>query len=106
MPVSSPEPLARAATLSWQRFFDGLGPDLQTRTNFWLAARPDGAIELARTFALSEFAAAVATAQPEAFVDFLESNAFEAAPAADFVGESLRCGRRRRIAEDGPAQAA
>jgi glutamate-ammonia-ligase adenylyltransferase len=87
---SLPEPLARAATLSWQRFVDGLGPDLQTRTNFWLDARPDGAIELARTFALSEFAAAVATAQPEVFVDFLESNAFEAAPVADFVGESLR----------------
>ena len=55
-----------------------------------MAARPDAAIEVARTFALSEFAAAVATAQPETFVDFLESNAFEAAPAADFVGGSLR----------------
>ena len=63
--------------------------DLATRVDAWLATQQDEMRELARTFALSEFAATVATAHPDVFVAFLESTAYRQPPPGDPVGDAL-----------------
>ena len=84
-----PESLARVVQTSWQRVSASFEGELQSRTNRLLDADPIASAELSRTFALSEFAAGVAAAQPEAFAAFLESKAYEQAPPADFVGSAI-----------------
>ncbi len=82
-------PLADAATAAWLRFRERLDADLALRVDAWLAAHPDELQELARTFALSEFAGTVATAHPDAFVGFLESGIYRQPPPGDPVGDLL-----------------
>ena len=83
------ESLARAATSAWQSLLDTLEPELHGRAQSWLAAHPDSSVELVRTFALSEFAAGVARAQPDAFIAFLESHAYEQALDVELLGAAL-----------------
>ncbi len=60
-----------------------------SRVDAWLAVHPDEMQELARTFALSEFAATVAMAHPDEFVGFLESGDYRQPPPTDPVGDRL-----------------
>ena len=82
-------PLAAEATAAWRRFRERLDTDHAARLDAWLEAQPDDRQELARTFALSEFAATVAMAHPDSFVAFLESTAYRQAPPSDCVGTRL-----------------
>ena len=84
-----PGPLAPLAATAWNRWVDAVEPPLRTRAEAWLSAQPADAAELAKVFALSDFAAHVAAAQPETFVAFLESGAYRSAPPDDFVGEGF-----------------
>ena len=82
-------PLADAAAAAWQRYWNVLNASQRARTESWLQSQPIHAAEMARLFALSEFAAGVAAAQPDVFLTMLETRAFEQAPATDFLGNAL-----------------
>ncbi len=81
--------LAGAASAAWQRVRERLDSATDARVSAWLAAEPGDMRELARTFALSEFAETVALADPDAFVAFLEAHAYRHAPPGDPVGDRL-----------------
>ena len=99
------EPLAREAASAWRRFEERLDTTIAARVNDWLSAHPTQMRELARTFALSEFAATVATAHPDAFVGFLETAAYHQPPPNDLVGDAVRCSRRCGSAEERASEA-
>jgi len=82
-------PLADAAAAAWQRYLNVLNATQRARTESWLQAQPTHAAELARLFALSEFAAGVAAAQPDVFLTMLETQAFVRPPATDVLGDAL-----------------
>ena len=84
-----PAPLAPLAAAAWARWGDLVEPSLRARADRWLARTDADSAELAKLFALSDFAVHVASAQAETFVAFLEDGGYRAAPPVDFVGASL-----------------
>ncbi|HEY6597717.1 MAG TPA: bifunctional [glutamate--ammonia ligase]-adenylyl-L-tyrosine phosphorylase/[glutamate--ammonia-ligase] adenylyltransferase, partial [Pseudomonadales bacterium] len=68
--------LADAAAAAWERFWRTLDDTQHARIDAWLNGHRREGTELARVFALSEFATDVAVAQPDAFIHFLVSEAF------------------------------
>jgi glutamate-ammonia-ligase adenylyltransferase len=68
--------LADAASAAWERFWRTLDDTQRARIDAWLTGHRREGTELARVFALSEFASDVAVAQPDAFIHFLVSEAF------------------------------
>lgn len=74
---------------AWQRFRERLDADLTARVDAWLTAHSDEMPELARTFALSEFAGSVASAHPDAFIGFLESTDYRHPPPTDPFGNPV-----------------
>jgi glutamate-ammonia-ligase adenylyltransferase len=84
-----PESLARAAQSAWHHLHEALDDPRRFRLEAALKIHAGAPAELARTLALSEFAAGVVSAQPDVLLDLLEASAYQHMPPDDFVGAAF-----------------